>query len=151
MRRALSALALTGALAATSACATLSTVQTDEPYQAADGVALTLGPGVDARALVVVGGTSASGPGRLTGQFVNATNADLTVTFGSESGSTVKTTVKAHETLDLSQQDLTLATVTGKAGDMAPVTITTSAQGENVVQVPILLPQGIYQDFAPTS
>ena len=148
-RRALAALTIAASLALAGGCARMSPVQTDVPYQAGDGVNLTMNKDFDVRGLLVVGGEKADAPGRLVGQFVNNTSETVTVTFGTESGGTVEAKAKPGST-DLSSQSLTLESVPGKAGDLIDVTI--DAKGSNdVVQVPVHLPDGAYASFAPTS
>ena len=75
--RALAAV-LVGALAL-SACQTQSPVQTDVPYQPADGVAVNLGA-VQARDLVVVTGGKDAGR-RPVGSLINTGGDPVTVTF----------------------------------------------------------------------
>lgn len=148
-RRALAALTLAGSLLVTAGCATMSPVQTDVPYQAADGVNLTLSKDYDVRSLLVVGGDKEGGPGRISGQFVNNTGRTATVTFATADGATVEADAPAGST-NLADEDLTLSSVPGKAGDL--VTITISVEGSNdVLQIPLLEPTGVYQDLAPTS
>lgn len=147
--RVVAALALAAALT-TAGCSTMSPVQTDASYQAADGVNLTLGDNLDVRGLVLVGTADEDGPGRLVGQFVNATAKEVEVTFGTQGSEPVSTSVPAGASINLADEDgLTLDKIPGKAGDLVPVTVTTKTTGDNVLTVPVLLAQGPYEDFAP--
>lgn len=151
LARAFSALTLTSALALTAGCAVMSPVQTDMPAQLGDGVNLNLGGGLDVRNLVVVGGASDGAAGRLTGQVVNNTAKDVELSFATKDGAKVSTSVPAHGSVNLADKDHTFDAVPGKAGDLAPVTITSEVGGTDILQVPILAPQGFYKDLAPTS
>lgn len=147
--RVVAALALAAALT-TAGCGTMSPVQTDHNYQAADGVNLNLGDNLDVRGLVLVGTAKAEGPGRLVGQLVNATADEVEVSFGAKGSEAVSTTVPAGASVNLADESgLTLSTIAGKAGDLVPVTITSKETGDSVLAVPVLLAKGYYEDFAP--
>lgn len=151
-RRVLSTLALVALTAAGSGCAVMSPVQTDAAYQAADGVNLNLGQGLDARGLVIVGSTTAGGPGRLVGQLINDTDSPVEVSFTTMTGgggAEAKTRIPAHSSADLTAEPVMFA-ATGKAGDLVNVAISAPGSGTSQIDVPILPATGIYASYAPT-
>lgn len=153
-RRRLGSIVLTagaaGTLALLGACSVKSPTQTQEPYQPADGVALSSGQ-VDARNLLIV--TKAKGEtGVLSGNLVNLGTQDVTVTFATDSGDG---TGKTAGTVDLGpreQRDITgveIASVAAAPGALTGLVMTTSA-GDAVTQVPVLPPDLYYSTVTPT-
>jgi hypothetical protein len=146
--RVIASLALVAALS-TSGCAVTSPVQTDEPYQPADGVNLNLGEGLAVRGLLVVGGEKKDEAGRLSGQLLNTSSDDVSVTFGTGSTDQTTATVPAHSSLNLADEELTLESVPAVAGDLVPLSISASSTGDNILQVPVLPATGYYEDLTP--
>lgn len=147
--RVVTSLAL-AALLTSAGCGIMSPVQTDVDYRASDGINLALDDELDVRGLVVVGSDTANEPGRVVGQVINRSSEDVTVDFSAGGGDTVSATVPAGGSTNLGDDDLTLPSIPAKAGDLLPVTISTSGSGDNIAQVPVLLPDRYYTDYAPT-
>jgi hypothetical protein len=154
--RAATVLRLAAVAAATllaSGCAVFSPVQTDEPYIPADGVRLTI-TGLELRNLAVVT-TSEGGSGVVVGQVVNDGSSAVDVQFGVQggSGSPASTAVPAHsgDTISDATRKVELSSLPAKAGQMVTLTVTTREAGENVVLVPVLLDQGIYEGLVPSA
>lgn len=153
-RRRLASIALAagaaGSLALLGACSVKSPTQTQVPYQPADGVALSSGQ-VDARNLLIV--TQAKGDtGVLSGNLINLSTQDVTVSFSTDSGDG---TGKTAGTVDLGpreQRDITgveIASVAAAPGALTGLVMTTSA-GDAVTQVPVLPPDLYYSTVTPT-
>ena len=148
----LAAVTLAGAVLALSGCQT-SPIQTDVPYQPADGVAVDLGD-VQIRDLLVV--TAAKGEiGTLSGLVVNKSNAPVTVTFTTGPGvdGLARALVPADGQTRLSGVEgatpVTLPSIAAAPGDIIKVIVSTPAAGAPEVSVPVLLPTGYYASLTP--
>jgi len=147
-------LAVAGALflALLGACSTQSPMQTAIPYQAADGVAASIGA-VQARDLLVVSAQKGAA-GLLSGSVINTSPDAVTVSFltrdESEAGTSkgVAVQLKAGEQKRL--ESVQLAKVPDAPGDLTYVVMQTSA-GQTLVNVPVLLPSGYYATLTPTT
>lgn len=137
---------LAGTALLMSGCAVFSTVQTDQDYIPGDGTALTM-PGLKLRNLVVVAAEK-GGPGVLVGQAVNGGTVPIEVTFAVE-GSTTPTTaiVPAFREKDITAAPTRakLGAVPSAPGGMVEVTVATAEAGQNIVNVPVLLPENAYE------
>lgn len=142
----LRATGLTAAALLMSGCAVFSPVQTDENYLPGDGTQLNM-PGLELRNLVVVA-SEKGGPGVLVGQAVNKSDAPVQVSFAVEGSSTpTSATVPAHGEKGSASTptSVKLDSVTSAPGGMVTVTISTREAGQNIVQVPVLLPNNQYK------
>ncbi len=141
----LRAAGLTAVALLMSGCAVFSTVQTDEDYLPGDGTQLSM-PGLELRNLVVVSETK-GGPGVLVGQAVNLGDAAIDVGFAVE-GSTSPTTATVpayrEKAIATTATSVDIDAVPTAPGGMVNLMVTTAEAGQNVVQVPVLLPNNEY-------
>jgi hypothetical protein len=150
----LAAVALSGILAL-SGCQVMSPIQTDVPYQPADGVAVDLGD-VQVRDLVVVSAAKGDA-GILSGMVINNGTETVTVTFAvratDANGAATDTTgisaqadIPAGTAIRLSGVDgttpVTLTSIATAPGGILGITVSTPAGGAPEVSVPVLLPTG---------
>jgi hypothetical protein len=149
----LAAAALVGAVAL-SGCQATSPIQTNVPYQPADGVAVDLGS-LHIRNLLVV--ASAKGEvGTMSGMVVNNGTRPVTVTFtASGAGNSATTNVPAGRATQLSGGEgttaVTLPNLPAAPGDTINVTVSTPTDGTTQASAPVLAPQGYYATLAPTA
>ncbi len=138
--------------AALTACASFSPTQTNVPYIQSDGVPANVGP-IQARNLLVVA-QSTGATGVLSGSIINSSSSPASVTFltvaDSQGSSTNGTTLQLgpHQ-----QQVITGVQFTNlKAGPgaLTGIVLKTTAGLLNV-QVPVLLPTGIYSTITATA
>lgn len=136
---------------ALSGCQTQSPIQSQFPYQPADGVAVSLGD-VQVRDLVVVAGAKDQ-PGALSGAVVNNGNADVTISFATADGGQAEAKVPAHDSLRLTDGATitSLPKVSASPGGLVEVEVSTPAGGAQTVKVPVLLPQGYYSSVTPSA
>lgn len=150
LRTALAAAALGTTLL--GGCAVFSTVQTDQPYQPADGVNATFGE-LDLRGVLVVAETE-DGPGTVVGQLVNNGPDDIMVTIGTTADAPMQApvTVERGSSFTLGEESSgRLASVPAAPGDVVQLQVSTQDTGQNVVTVPVLPPEGYYADVTPPS
>lgn len=123
----------------TAGCMVFSPVQTNDPYQPADGVEAHIG-GLALRDLMLVGD-----PGRavVSGSIVNDGRVPVTVQVqpqaadgGVTAGSELQ--VAANEQVDLASRDLVIPGVTAKPGTITTLRITATPGGTTIVSVPVL-------------
>lgn len=147
--RRLAPLAAIGAAIALAGCQTQSPIQTDVPYQPADGVAVDLGS-VQIRNLVVIADAK-GGPGVLSGAVVNRGGTSERITIASEGGTPVTLEASAYQAESISQDSpAQLASVPVAPGDVLTLTVQSERSGINVVQVPVLPATGYYETFKPS-
>jgi hypothetical protein len=151
----LAAAALAGAVGL-SGCQVMSPIQTDVPYQSADGVSVDLGD-VQIRDLVVIAAAKGA-VGTLSGLVLNQGAEQVTVTFSTDpaasaTGDTAHADIPAGAAVRLSGVDgatpVTLPRVATAPGGIIGVTVSTPAAGAPVVSVPVLLPTGYYSTITP--
>jgi len=147
----LAAAALAGALAL-SGCQVMSPIQTNVPYQPADGVAVDLGD-LQIRDLVVIVGAEGE-VGTLSGLVVNKGTEPITVTFtAGTGGSSAQAAIPADTATRLSGVEgatpVTLPGIAAAPGGIVKLTISTPAAGAPEVSVPVLLPTGYYTTITP--
>lgn len=147
----LAAAALAGALAL-SGCQAFSPIQTNVPYQPADGAAVDLGD-VQIRDLVVIAGAKGE-VGTLSAMVVNKGTEAVTVTFAvGTDGGTAKAEIPAGTQTRLSgvegTEPVTLPAIPAAPGGIVKVTVSTPAGGAPEVSVPVLLPSGYYTSLTP--
>lgn len=124
-----------------SGCAVFSPVQTSRPYVQADGVALDI-DGVEFENLVVVA-PSRGARGVLTGQAVNLTGRAVDVTVSLQGGTTPVTFTLAPfagDGITRMPTNVDLGPVPVIPGALVRLTVSTSAAGDNEVEVPVLPP-----------
>ena len=153
-RRPAAALAavLVGSSIALAACQTQSPVQTDVPYQPADGINVNLGT-LDARGLVLV--TAAKGAaGVVVGSLINNSRDPVTVTFltpeQAQSSSTNGPSVQVSGNQQVPITGIQLENVPAAPGDMTNIVLQTKA-GQAFANVPVLLPDGYYSTSTATA
>ncbi len=143
---------LAAAAAALGACSTMNPSQTLVPYQQADGVSASSGT-VQARDLLVVADAKGAS-GVLSGNVVNTGDDPVTVTFlsreeaaaGASKGTSISLQGRGQQRIDTVQ----LASVPNAPGDLTGIVMQTSA-GRTLVNVPVLLPGGMYGTLTPTA
>jgi hypothetical protein len=141
-------LAAAAAALGLAGCQVTNPIQTDEPYVPGDGVPVDLEQ-VQIRNLVVVSETE-GGAGTLSGHVVNRAGEPVTVTFAGEGGANASIQVPAYADESLSTQSpVTLTPVTAKPGAVATLQVSTQAAGSNIVEVPVVTPEGYYETLAP--
>lgn len=134
--------------AALAGCQLASPIQTDEPYNAADGVPVDLGS-VQIRDLVVVA-EKKGGPGTLSGSLINTSGTTQQVTFSDGQGqATAEARPYSQEPLS-GEQHVVLPAITGEPGGVVRLSVATVDAGTNVVEVPVLLAHLYYSTLAPT-
>jgi len=145
--------ATVAAVLALSGCQVMSPIQTNVPYQSADGVAVDLGD-VQIRGLVVV--TDAKGsPGTLSGLAINTSANPVTVTFvtGPSAEASTRAVIPAGTPTRLSgvqgETPVTIQSLPAAPGDMVKVIISTPDAGAPSVLVPVLPPTGYYSSITP--
>lgn len=130
----------------------MSPIQTNVPYQPADGVAVDLGE-VQIRDLVVV--SSAKGEvGTLSGMVVNQGASGVTITFatGADRSSTSAVAPGDSQTRLSGVQggeSVSLPTIGAAPGGIVKIVISTPASGASEVSVPVLAPDGYYATITP--
>lgn len=140
------------AVAVLGACSTQSPLQTNIPYQPADGIAANSGP-VQARNLLVVAAAK-GGPGMLSGSLINTGSDPVMVTFftaaqaqgGSGQGAAVQLRAGEQKLIDSVQ----LPAVADPPGALTSIVMQTPA-GRTVASVPVLLPVEYYATLTPTA
>src|SRR3954447_19184221 len=137
----------------TTGCQVTNPVQTNAPYQPADGVQADVGQ-LAVRDLVLVG--NGTRPVVISGSAYNYGNQDLTVQIAPQpdpnattppSGSELQ--LRPYEQVDLSTKGLQLTGITTRPGGLVPMTLTSSAGGTTVVRVPVLPVSGYYSTVTP--
>ena len=151
--RVLAGATISVAALALSGCQLASPIQTNVPYQPADGVAVDLGD-VQVRDLVIV--TDAKGGvGTLSGLVVNRGAEPVTVTFATGPGALASTRaiIPAGTPTRLSGVEgvtpVTIPSIAASPGDMVSLVVSTPDAGAPVVSVPVLLPTGYYASITP--
>ncbi|MEO7421065.1 MAG: hypothetical protein ABIU87_01560 [Ornithinibacter sp.] len=146
----LRATGLTCAAVLMTGCAIFSPVQTDLPYVQADGLRLSI-PGMEFRNLVVVVDKQ-GGEGVLVGQALNRGKTSVEATFGIEDGTTPQTITIPPTTGDgitAIPSTVDVGPVPAPPGAMVSVIVTTREAGRNVVLLPVLPPDGVYEGIKP--
>jgi hypothetical protein len=139
-----------GAAMALSACSTQSPIQTDVPYNPADGVPVDLGA-VQLRDLVIIS-SGKDKPGVLVGAMSNTSDSEKRIAFALPSGSPVYATAPAF-----SQQQLTkdsqvqLPSMPAAPGDVVQLTVQSPSAPAVVVDVPVLPASNYYATLGATA
>lgn len=123
----------------TSGCMVFSPVQTQDPYQPADGVEANIGS-LAVRDLMLVGG---SGGSVVSGSVINEGLAPLTVKMQPQAGDGSVTggselELGAKQQVDLAGRNLVFGGVTAKPGTTTTLRITATPGGTTIVSVPVL-------------
>jgi hypothetical protein len=152
-RKGARALALAAALAALSACSTLSDTTTALDYEPADGVAAQVGD-VLARNLVVVGDEGSEG--LVSGALVNTGASDQTVTIQTKgSPQPVQISLSPGQLITLGsgtdQRSVVVGSLTQAPGTIVPVTLSSPSGGEVTANVPVVAPRFEYATVTPTA
>ena len=138
-----------GAALALSACQTQSPIQTDVPYNAAEGVPVDLGA-VQIRDLVIVSDAKDKA-GVLSASVSNTGDNTEKVAFALSNGSPVYAEVPAHSQQRLSETgQVQLPSVPVSPGDVVKVTVQSPSAPAAVVDVPVMPASGHYATLAPT-
>lgn len=113
-----------------------------------DGVPADLGD-VQIRNLAVVSG-GAGKAATVTGTVENSGSEEATLTMAAGDGKQVEASVPAGAVVLLSEDDkLTLEGLEQGPGEVVPMTVTANDSDSTPVSVPVLDPQGYYEDYAP--
>lgn len=141
------------AVLALSGCQVMSPIQTNVPYQPADGVAVDLGD-LQIRGLAIV--TDAKGaPGVLSGLAINSGSDPVTVTFatGPSAEASARAVIPAGTPTRFSgvegETPVTIPSLPAAPGDAIKVIISTPDAGAPTVFVPVLAPTGYYSSITP--
>lgn len=133
-----------------SACSTMSPIQTSASYNPGDGVPASIGQ-VSARNLLVVADQK-GGPGTLSGSLLNGGDSPVDVTFqtrqASESGGAPSAPVTLAEREQAQITEITFPSIDAAPGELTGIYLITSA-GKVLVSVPVLVPEGFYEDLRP--
>jgi hypothetical protein len=149
LRRVLPVVAI-GAAIALSACQTQSPVQTEVPYNPADGVPVDLGQ-VQVRDLVVVG-QGRDKAGVISGSVSNNGDSEERVAFALPNESPVYATAPPHSTVRLSEdQQVQLPSVPAAPGDVVTLTVQTASAPSAVASVPVVPASSYYASLAATA
>jgi hypothetical protein len=135
---------------ALSACSTMSPIQTAESYDPGDGVPATIGQ-VTARNLLIVSDEK-NGPGTLSGSLLNQGDSPIDVRFQtqkeSEAGGTPSVAIPLAGREQLQITEVTFPNVDAAPGEYTGIYMMTTA-GKTLVSVPVLAPDGFYEDLRP--
>ena len=156
VRRALAAGAGLLVVGVTAGCQVNNPVQTDVPYQPADGVAAKVGQ-LSIGDMVLVG--DGTGPVVISGNATNTGTEPMTVQIAAAPSSTgdpnaptqggSQLQLGPREQVDLAGKGLQLSNVTSKPGTLVPVSVTSSTGGTTIVNVPVLPPVHYYSTVTP--
>jgi hypothetical protein len=139
-----------GAGLALSGCQTQSPVQTQVPYNAADGVPVDLGA-VQVRDLVVVG-EGRDKTGVISASVSNSGGTEERIAFALPNASPVYATAPPHATVRLSEsQQVQLPSVPAAPGDVVTLTVQTASAPTAVVSVPVVPASSYYASLAATA
>lgn len=138
--------------AALTACASFSPTQTNVPYIQSDGVPANVGP-IEARNLLVV--TQSTGAtGVLSGSILNSSSSPASVTFltvaDSQGSSTDGTTLQLGPHQQQVITGVQFTNLKASPGALTGIVLKTTAGLLNV-QVPVLLPTGVYSTITATA
>ncbi|GAA2160520.1 hypothetical protein FHX52_3109 [Humibacillus xanthopallidus] len=157
VRRALAAGAGLVVVGVTAGCQVNNPVQTDVPYQPADGVAANVGQ-LAVRDLVLIG--DGTGPVVISGNATNKGTEAMTVQIAAQPSATAdpqaptpggsEVQLGPREQVDLATKGLQLTGVTSKPGTLVPVSLTSSTGGTTIVSVPVLPAVDYYATVTPT-
>ena len=137
------------AAALLSGCQLASPIQTNQPYNPADGVPVPLGD-VQIRDLVIVADAK-GGPGTLSGSLINTGSTAQTVTFADgQSQATAQAKPYSQEPLSGTTQ-VVIPQVSAPPGGVVQLMVGTQASGATVVAVPVVLPDLYYKTLAPSA
>jgi hypothetical protein len=157
VRRALAAGAGLLVVGVTAGCQVNNPVQTDVPYQPADGVAANVGE-LAVRGLVLIG--DGTGPVVISGSATNKGTESMTVQIAAQPGATADPSAPQggselqlgpREQVDLATKGLQLTGVTSKPGTLVPVSVTSSTGGTTIVSAPLLPAVDYYSTITPTA
>lgn len=130
-------------------CQWTSTVQTDKPYEPADGRSTTVGEVQLSNLLVVA--DKKGGPGTLVGAGSNITGKESTVSLAVADGLPVQLKVPAGGSARLSDpkagKPATIPSVPVEPGAMVPVSISVDGAQETL-QIPVVRPYAPYGDYS---
>lgn len=137
---------------ALSGCQVMSPIQTNIPYEPADGVAVDLGDVLIRDFLVI--SDAKGGAGTLSGMVVNSGAKPVTITFSAgETGGSTMAEVLAGAQARLSgaggADSVTLPVIDAAPGDIIKITVSTPAGGASEVSVPVLRADGYYATITP--
>ncbi|MEO7235093.1 MAG: hypothetical protein ABIW80_06930 [Lapillicoccus sp.] len=138
--------------AALAACASFSPTQTNVPYLQSDGVPANVGP-IEARNLLVVA-QSTGATGVLSGSIINSGSSPASVTFltvaDSQGSSANGTTLQLGPHQQQVITGVQFTDLKASPGALTGIVLKTTAGLLNV-QVPVLLPTGIYSTITATA
>jgi hypothetical protein len=138
---------------ATTGCQVNNPVQTNAPYQPADGVQADVGQ-LAVRNLALVG--NGTGTVVISGSVYNYGKDELTVQLTPQAdpnatkpptGSELQ--VRPFEQIDLTTRGLQLSDVKTRPGGLVPMTVTSNVGGTAVVKVPVLPVTDYYSTVTP--
>jgi len=143
-------------LGVTAGCQANNPVQTNVPYQPADGVSADVGE-LAVRDLVLVG--DGTGPAVVSGNAINTGTESMTVQIAAQPSATADPSAAPQggselqlgprEQVDLATKGLQLTGVTSKPGMLVPVSLSSSTGGTTIVSVPLLPAVDHYATVTP--
>jgi hypothetical protein len=141
--------AVIGAALSLSACQTQSPIQTDVPYNAADGVPVDLGA-VQIRDLVIIS-EGKDKPGVLSGALINTGGTEQRVAFAAPNSQPVYASAAPHSEARISgASQVQMPSVPVNPGEVLTLTVQSPSAPAAVVVVPVLPPAEYYQTLRPT-
>ena len=157
-RRSRAAASLAAALIAVTsgavlgACSTQSPSQTQVPYLPSDGIPATIGA-VEARNLLVIA-ASKGATGVLSGSLINTSAQPVSITFttvaDAQAGGTGGSTVQLAAGRQQQISGVQFPDLQASPGAMTVIVLKTTA-GQQNVDVPVLLPDGVYSTVTATA
>lgn len=132
-----------------SGCQYTSVIQTERPYEPADGVSTQVGD-LQLRNLLIVAGEK-GGTGNLVGRTSNPTDRSGQISFTVQGGRAIQMDVPARQSVQLSTPDqlIPAGPINVMPGALVPVQVSSPTGGTTTLQVPVKYPQGPYADLAP--
>ena len=131
-------------------CQLISPRQTDEMYDAGDGVSVNVGP-LQLRNVVLVS-DKLGAAGVVSAAVGNPTSEDIALSVtGAGEGNSAQVTIPKNSTVNLSMDGnkVTLAKVDAEPGSMTQLTFASAQAGNSPVGVPVVPATGYYADLTP--
>lgn len=133
---------------ALTGCSAVNPITTDRPYNASDGIRVTLGTSFTAENLLIISAEEGD-PGALIGGLTNRGSTNLVVTLAADGAQDVTVAVPAGVTVLLgseSNEPVELDAVDVPPGATLPVTISTPEGGSEQISIPVL--DGTFAPYA---
>ena len=133
-----------------SGCMVFNPIQTDVPYEPADGISAEVGD-LAIRDLLLVGGGGEAAV--VAGAVINLGDEPIRVQVVPQeqaaSGGGSEVEVGPRQQVNLADEGLQLEGLAAKPGTIVPVAVTAQPGGTTIVDVPVLAPTGPYATLTP--